>query len=174
MEARVATMCVGNITAADQVNTILAAGRADLVALGRPHLADPGVVRRPQEPGEPRARARAHGVCAVVGAAVPGREGGNEGIGGSPTRARAPRDGRRAGWFGRTAGWLGGTSVAELGRVEREQPERAEARDVKRTAAAQSTARPATDPRRARSPVTGSGSCTSAPAKGSFIVVPLS
>ncbi len=34
-------MCVGNITAADQVNTILAAGRADLVALGRPHLVDP-------------------------------------------------------------------------------------------------------------------------------------
>jgi anthraniloyl-CoA monooxygenase len=40
-EARVATLCVGNITAADQVNTILAAGRADLVALGRPHLVDP-------------------------------------------------------------------------------------------------------------------------------------
>lgn len=40
-EAQVATMCVGNITAADQVNTILAAGRADLVALGRPHLVDP-------------------------------------------------------------------------------------------------------------------------------------
>jgi anthraniloyl-CoA monooxygenase len=40
-EARVATMCVGNITSADQVNTILAAGRADLVALGRPHLIDP-------------------------------------------------------------------------------------------------------------------------------------
>jgi len=41
-EARVATMCVGNITTSDQVNTILAAGRADLVALGRPHLIDPG------------------------------------------------------------------------------------------------------------------------------------
>ncbi|MGJ5037277.1 bifunctional salicylyl-CoA 5-hydroxylase/oxidoreductase [Bradyrhizobium sp. HKCCYLRH3059] len=40
-EAHVATMCVGNITSADQVNTILAAGRADLVALGRPHLVDP-------------------------------------------------------------------------------------------------------------------------------------
>jgi anthraniloyl-CoA monooxygenase len=40
-EARVATMCVGNITTPDQVNTILAAGRADLVALGRPHLVDP-------------------------------------------------------------------------------------------------------------------------------------
>jgi anthraniloyl-CoA monooxygenase len=40
-EARVATMCVGNITTSDQVNTILAAGRADLVALGRPHLVDP-------------------------------------------------------------------------------------------------------------------------------------
>jgi anthraniloyl-CoA monooxygenase len=33
-EAGIATMCVGNITTADQANTILAAGRADLVALG--------------------------------------------------------------------------------------------------------------------------------------------
>lgn len=40
-EARVATMCVGNITSADQANTILVAGRADLVAIGRPHLTDP-------------------------------------------------------------------------------------------------------------------------------------
>ncbi|CAN7294804.1 bifunctional salicylyl-CoA 5-hydroxylase/oxidoreductase [Bosea sp. LjRoot9] len=45
-EARVATMCVGNITTADQVNTIIASGRADLVALGRPHLADPSFVLR--------------------------------------------------------------------------------------------------------------------------------
>jgi anthraniloyl-CoA monooxygenase len=40
-EGRLATMCVGNITSADQINTILAAGRADLVALARPHLANP-------------------------------------------------------------------------------------------------------------------------------------
>jgi len=40
-EANVATMAVGAITSADQVNTILAAGRADLVALARPHLVDP-------------------------------------------------------------------------------------------------------------------------------------
>jgi len=40
-EAGIATMAVGNITEADQVNTIIAAGRADLCALGRPHLADP-------------------------------------------------------------------------------------------------------------------------------------
>lgn len=45
-EAEVATMCVGNITTVDQVNTIVAAGRADLVALGRPHLADPSFVLR--------------------------------------------------------------------------------------------------------------------------------
>ena len=38
---RLATMCVGAITTADQVNTIIAAGRADLVALARPHLVDP-------------------------------------------------------------------------------------------------------------------------------------
>jgi anthraniloyl-CoA monooxygenase len=40
-DAGLATMCVGAITSADQVNTILAAGRADLVALARPHLVDP-------------------------------------------------------------------------------------------------------------------------------------
>ncbi len=40
-ETGIATMAVGNIYEADQVNTIVAAGRADLVALGRPHLADP-------------------------------------------------------------------------------------------------------------------------------------
>jgi anthraniloyl-CoA monooxygenase len=40
-EADIATMAVGNITDADQVNSILAAGRADLVAIGRPHLANP-------------------------------------------------------------------------------------------------------------------------------------
>ena len=40
-EAGVRTMAVGNITSADQVNTLLAAGRADLVALGRPHLLQP-------------------------------------------------------------------------------------------------------------------------------------
>jgi anthraniloyl-CoA monooxygenase len=45
-EARLATMCVGNITTADQVNTILAAGRADLVALARPHLTDPNFTIR--------------------------------------------------------------------------------------------------------------------------------
>jgi anthraniloyl-CoA monooxygenase len=40
-EAGLATMAVGNITEADQVNGILLAGRADLVCLARPHLADP-------------------------------------------------------------------------------------------------------------------------------------
>ena len=36
-----ATMAVGNIYETDHVNSILAAGRADLVALARPHLIDP-------------------------------------------------------------------------------------------------------------------------------------
>jgi len=40
-ESAVATMAVGNIYEADHVNSILMAGRADLVCLGRPHLADP-------------------------------------------------------------------------------------------------------------------------------------
>jgi anthraniloyl-CoA monooxygenase len=40
-EAGIPTIAVGNITEADQVNAIVAAGRADLVALARPHLTDP-------------------------------------------------------------------------------------------------------------------------------------
>lgn len=40
-EANIATMAVGNIYEPDHVNSILMAGRADLVCLARPHLADP-------------------------------------------------------------------------------------------------------------------------------------
>ena len=40
-EAGIKTMAVGNIFEADHVNSILMAGRADLVCLARPHLADP-------------------------------------------------------------------------------------------------------------------------------------
>ena len=45
-EAGIATIAVGNITSSDQVNTILAGGRADLVALARPHLSDPNFTLR--------------------------------------------------------------------------------------------------------------------------------
>ena len=40
-EVGIATMAVGNIFEPDHVNSIIAAGRADLCALARPHLADP-------------------------------------------------------------------------------------------------------------------------------------
>ena len=40
-ETGMATMAVGNIFEPDHVNSILLAGRADLVCLARPHLADP-------------------------------------------------------------------------------------------------------------------------------------
>jgi anthraniloyl-CoA monooxygenase len=40
-EAGMPTIAVGNITDPDQVNAIIAAGRADLCALARPHLSDP-------------------------------------------------------------------------------------------------------------------------------------
>ncbi len=39
-EAGIATMAVGAISEADHANSIIAAGRADLCAIGRPHLAD--------------------------------------------------------------------------------------------------------------------------------------
>jgi len=40
-EIGIATIAVGNIFEADHVNSIIAAGRADLCAIARPHLADP-------------------------------------------------------------------------------------------------------------------------------------
>ena len=40
-EANIATMAVGNIYDPDHVNSILLAGRADLVCIARAHLSDP-------------------------------------------------------------------------------------------------------------------------------------
>ena len=40
-ETGIRTMAVGNIFEADHVNSILMAGRADLVCVARAHLADP-------------------------------------------------------------------------------------------------------------------------------------
>ncbi|MCY7316234.1 MAG: bifunctional salicylyl-CoA 5-hydroxylase/oxidoreductase [Rubrivivax sp.] len=40
-EAGIATIAVGAITEADHVNSIISAGRADLCAVGRPHLTNP-------------------------------------------------------------------------------------------------------------------------------------
>ena len=40
-EAQIPTIAVGAITDFDQVNSIIASGRADLCAIARPHLADP-------------------------------------------------------------------------------------------------------------------------------------
>ena len=40
-EAGIATMAVGGILDLDHANTVLAAGRADLCAIARAHLADP-------------------------------------------------------------------------------------------------------------------------------------
>ena len=106
-------MAVGNITDADHVNSILLAGRADLVCLARPHLADPywtlhaaaeqryaGVVaetlpRRPRSavPAESRARAR-RGKC---DGALDGRHalitGGGTGIGAAIAAALAAEGG---------------------------------------------------------------------------------
>ena len=77
-EVGIATMAVGNIFEPDHVNTIVGAGRADLCAIARPHLADPawtlhaaasqryavavvaGSVSLRQEPARAQPRARAH------------------------------------------------------------------------------------------------------------------
>ena len=53
-DAGISTMAVGNIFEADHVNSILMAGRADLVCLARPHLADPyWTLRAAVELGDP-------------------------------------------------------------------------------------------------------------------------
>jgi anthraniloyl-CoA monooxygenase len=46
LEVGIPTIAVGSITTADQCNTIVAAGRADLCALARPHLSDPSFALR--------------------------------------------------------------------------------------------------------------------------------
>jgi anthraniloyl-CoA monooxygenase len=52
LDIDIATMAVGNIFEADHVNSIIAAGRADLCALARPHLHDPyWTLRRAAELG---------------------------------------------------------------------------------------------------------------------------
>lgn len=56
-ERCIKTMAVGNIYEADHVNSILMAGRADLVCLARPHLADPyWTLHRATELGDRHAR----------------------------------------------------------------------------------------------------------------------
>jgi anthraniloyl-CoA monooxygenase len=44
--SKLAVMAVGAIQGADHANTVIAAGRADLCALARPHLSDPSLVHR--------------------------------------------------------------------------------------------------------------------------------
>ncbi len=46
LAADIPTIAVGDITLPEQINTIIAAGRADLCALGRPMLNDPFLVRK--------------------------------------------------------------------------------------------------------------------------------
>ena len=55
-EIGIATMAVGNIYEPDHVNSIIAAGRADLCAIARPHLRiQPGHLRpRPRQGYEPQ------------------------------------------------------------------------------------------------------------------------
>jgi anthraniloyl-CoA monooxygenase len=45
-EAGIPTMTVGNVQSADQANTLLLAGRADLIVLARAHLSDPYLTLR--------------------------------------------------------------------------------------------------------------------------------
>ncbi|MBX3211679.1 MAG: bifunctional salicylyl-CoA 5-hydroxylase/oxidoreductase [Labilithrix sp.] len=40
-EVKIPTITVGNVSSADQINTLILSGRADLCALARPHLANP-------------------------------------------------------------------------------------------------------------------------------------
>ena len=55
-EVGIRTIAVGAISEADHANSIIAAGRADLCAVGRPHLADRPDAARGREPGSQRGR----------------------------------------------------------------------------------------------------------------------
>ena len=56
-EVGISTIAVGAITDADQANSIIAAGRADLCAIARPHLADPAwTLHEAAKLAEPRGR----------------------------------------------------------------------------------------------------------------------
>jgi anthraniloyl-CoA monooxygenase len=48
-EAEIPVMAVGAILGADHANTVLAAGRADLIAMARPHLHDPYLTKHAAE-----------------------------------------------------------------------------------------------------------------------------
>ena len=61
-EAHVDTIAVGAISEADHANSIIAAGRADLCAIARPHLADPpGRCTRP-----PRSASQISGLAQAI------------------------------------------------------------------------------------------------------------
>ena len=83
-EAGIATIAVGAISEADHVNSIIAAGRADLCAVARPHLANPAwtLTEAAQD------RLHADGLAE----AVPGRQ---EPDGDAASRARRRRQRRQ-------------------------------------------------------------------------------
>ena len=87
-EAGIPVMAVGAIQGADHANTVLAAGRTDLVAMARPHLHDPYLTKHAAEryevwqepwpgqylPAQPRAP-RASGRRPLEGLSTPGNRG---------------------------------------------------------------------------------------------------
>jgi 2,4-dienoyl-CoA reductase-like NADH-dependent reductase (Old Yellow Enzyme family) len=86
---RVATIAVGAITDADQANGIIASGRADLVAIGRPHLDQSGLAAEPS-----RRSSATPGTAALVAPAVPGGEGAARPPDGARTRRGAAASAR--------------------------------------------------------------------------------
>ena len=133
----IATLAVGNIFEADHVNTIVGAGRADLCAIARPHLADPAWTLHAaasqryspqwwpdpylagQEPARAQSRARRGcGGCRLM-AALPlaGRHalvtGAGRGIG-AAIAARLAGEGAKVTLVSRTRGQLEATA-ARLG-----------------------------------------------------------
>lgn len=84
-EARLVTIAVGNIFEPDHANSILAAGRADLVALARPHLADAAWTLR---------AAAAQGYAGPGAAVPPQYQAGQDQL--ERTLARAAQEGLKA------------------------------------------------------------------------------
>ena len=139
-EAGIPTIAVGAISEADHVNSIIAAGRADLCALARPHLADPSwtlhaaaqlgydrsavaeaVPRRPRASSSATCKRAARpgdrGMSRATAGSLDGRHavvtGGGRGIGAAIARRSRPQ-GAQVTLLGRNAGAARGDSCEPL------------------------------------------------------------
>jgi 2,4-dienoyl-CoA reductase-like NADH-dependent reductase (Old Yellow Enzyme family) len=57
---------VGGVRSVDQMRSILSTGQADFIAMSRPFIREPGLVRKLREGRQPRASCTSCGVCVMA------------------------------------------------------------------------------------------------------------